>query len=294
MNYSPFLPVILCCCLLGGATFTTDSVAATDESDYIYGKGVHAFFDCNYEEAVKVLSQADELKSEDPRPYYFLGLAHLRQKNVDQADLYFKKAAQLEYGGRALRDYAVPESLRRIQGEERLRIEKIRAEERITARANEQRRQEMRYSRDTVAARTDLRQTTSQNQNENLAVLQEEAGVAADNPFGVKPIDPTNASDESIVARVAPANPFGTIEASTHEEPAVLVPAGPARRAPVAAQPERRVFVNPNVQAQPRAVDDAASTGQDIGNVVQGMQVEAARQVGRALGALFSRKPKEE
>ena len=292
MSNSRFLPAIICCCLLGGAGITTDTFAAADESDYLYGKGVHAFFDRNYEEAVTVLSKAEELKSEDPRPYYFLGLAYLRQKKNEQADQYFKTAAQLEYSGRALRDYAVSEALRRIQGEERLRIEKIRAEERINAGANEQRRQEMRYNRETATARTNLLQTTSQGQNADAAALQREIDVIADNPFGVKPIDPLNTTEDVMVARTAPANPFGTIESSTDEEPLVFVPAAaasPNRAVPVPI----RTFVNPDVQRQPQIANNEFEFVQET-SIVRGMSTEAARQVGRTLGSLFSRKAKEE
>jgi tetratricopeptide (TPR) repeat protein len=153
------LSVLAVCFLFGGTVFAGDSPIAVDESVSIYGNGVHAFFDRNYEEAISILLKAEEIKSEDPRSYYFLGLAYLRQKKSERADRCFKKAAQLEFSGRAIRDYAVSESLRRIQGEERLRIEKIRTEERTNARIREQRLLELRFSKESAAAREDLLQT---------------------------------------------------------------------------------------------------------------------------------------
>ena len=297
MSNSQFLSVTICC-LLVGAVFSTDALAATDESDYLYGEGVHAFFDHNYEGAVTVLLKAEELKSDDPRPYYFLGLVYLHQNKTDQADQYFKKAAQMEYGGRSLRDYAVSEALRRIQGEERLRIEKIRAEERISARANEQRLQEMRYGNETAVARTRLLQTTSQTQNTDAAAPQRKIDVAAENPFGVKPIDPLNTTEDVITTRTTPANPFGMIDANAGEEPVIFVPTTQVSRTPAVVRPER-TFVNPDVQGPvQKTITDEQESAQGIDiNIIRNMQTEAAKQVkqvGRTWGALFSKKTKEE
>jgi len=303
MSSFKMLSVIVFCFLLGGAVVATDSPFITDESDSIYGKGVHAFFDRDYEVSITILSKAEEIKSNDPRPYYFLGLAHLRQKKTEPAEQYFKKAAQLEFNGRSLRDYAVSESLRRIQGKERMRIEAIREEERTNARARERRLREMRYGRENAIAREtiareNLRQTTSPNRTENqqnadLAALQEAVDGLGDNAFGVKPIDPTNTTVENIVPRRTDPHPSGEVPANITVEPEVpVVPTAPNTQEPstqeTAVPQSKRTFVNPDAAAesrQPARSQTAAST-----NPVQTVQVAAAKELGRALGTLFSGK----
>jgi hypothetical protein len=288
MHYFKLLRVIVFCFFCGGALFAADSSVVTDESDSIYGKGVHAFFDRHYEETVTILSKAEELKSSDPRPYYFLGLAYLRQKQTGQADRYFKKAAQLEYGGRAARDYVVSESLRRIQGEERLRIEKIRTEERSNARLREQRIQEARYGSENAAAREELRQSVLPNQKENLAALRQTAEDFDENAFGLQPVDPIATTEESIIARKTDNNPFGEVTLNVSEEPKVLVPAPslgtPQNREPAAGT--GRTFVNTNVSTAERTTSaNQPASGSGITQNVQ----STAKGIGRALGTLFSK-----
>ena len=167
------------------------AMPAADEVDHIYGKGVHAFFDQNYGEAVAILSRADELKSNDPRTYYFLGLAYLRQGKYELADQSFKEAAVLEFSVRSVRDYFVSESLRRIQGTERQRIETIRAEERINAQKREQQIREARYGAEKTAGKEALRQSVALDQNEDLTIiLKNMAAGINDNAFVSKPRNP--------------------------------------------------------------------------------------------------------
>ena len=256
--------------------FATDFTAVVDESDSIYGRGVHAFFDRNYDEAVEILSKAEEAKYNDPRAYYFLGLAYLRQKKTEQADRYFKKAAQLEFSERTLRNYAVSESLRRIQGEERQRVEKIRIEERTNAQIREQVSQEMRYGKENVTG-------------ENPVVLQQTESGLDNNPFGVKPMNPLNTSVENVVITRTETNSFGGVMAGISAEP-VQVSAPTVRRAkePAVVRSER-TFVNTNV---PTAQQDTRPAGNQtaIGVGMSG----TARQLGKTLGTMFSRKANAE
>jgi len=289
MSYSKLLPVIVFCSLFGGAVFAADTFFATDESDAIYGKGVHAFFDQNYEEAVKILSKVEELKTNDPRPYYFMGLARLRQKQTEQADQYFKQAAQLEYNGRALQHYAVPESLRRIQGEERLRIEKIREEERTNARIRDQRIQEARYGAENAAARESLRHSAAPNPNENLPVVPPAA--QGGNVFGAKPLDPTRQSGETIVSRRTEGTPFGDITVTTEEIPEVAAPASvPRPTSPTTSVPTERVFVSADgTTVRQEAAVKPTNTGPGESGAPSTASA-TAKEVGRAVGWLFSKK----
>ena len=303
MSNFKLLSFLVFCSFLGGTVFAADFFVDAEESDTIYGNGVHAFFDSDYEEAVNILSKAEEIKNNDPRSYYFLGLAYLRQKKTEQADQYFKKAAQMEYSGRSLRDYAISESLRRIQGEERLRIEKIRTEERTNARIREQRTQEIRYGQENAAARDALRQAMVQNQKDNSTISQQTGDDFDDNAFNVKPIDPINTQSDAIVVRRTDANPFGGVEI-TNTEPEVA-PTVPRTRETVVVQPGRR-FVNPDIPtAQQNTMTEyrpAHANGIAVGATTLGMiapgpirrmvQAETARQFGGALGTMFSKKPK--
>lgn len=157
-------------------TASVDTLFKVSRAENLYGKGVHAFFDKNYSGAIDLLAQAEQLGSEDPRPYYFLALAHSRLKHNDKADEYFKKAAQFEWEGQAVRDYNVSEALRRIQGNERLHIERYRTQAKLDWQKSEKRRREMLYAKE--------------NANEKR-ILSEIAGhpvVVA--PFGAQSIDP--------------------------------------------------------------------------------------------------------
>jgi len=305
MSNSKFLLVTAFCLLLGGTVCAADTFFVIDESDHVYGKGVHAFFDRDYEGAVTILLQVEEMKSNDPRPYYFLGLAYLRQKKTEQADRCFEKAAQLEYSGRTSRDYGVAESLRRIQGEERLRIEKIRSEERTNAQKREQQRQEVRYGRENTADRDTLRQLASQHQKEDLEALQKETNSFSTNVFGVKPMDPINTAEENVVVRRVETNPFGGVAASgvkeDVKEPVISDPTPPReRRSPVAAPPVRteRTFVNAAVgpggeedtmKRNSGQSDTVVSPAALIMNPAQGARA-AAKEFGRGLGTFFSRR----
>jgi len=299
MTPAKLLLVTAFCSFLGGTAFIANAFVL-DESDFIYGRGVHAFFDRDYEGAVTILLRAKEIGSIDPRPFYFLGLAHLRQGKIEEADQYFEKAAQLEFSGRAARDYGVSEALRRIQGEERLRIEGIRAEERANAQQREQQFLEARFGREGVADREMLRQSTSQshaqNQREDLAVLQRIAGnlgggAFGDNAFGVRPINPIDVPEESVVARgVDAVNPFGGVVAPIVEMPTIPDPTPPVVRTPVATGPVR-TFVNPDVVVIETERDSRNQSGITVSPAALMMQgaPAAAREIGRGLGALFSR-----
>ena len=268
-------------CFLGGAVVTaTDFPFVTEESDSLYGKGVHAFFDRDYEQAAAILAKAEKLKTNDPRLYYFLGLAQLRQKKTVLAEQSFKKAAQLEYSGRSLRDYAVSESLRQIQGNERMRIEKIREEARENAQVRERHLRERRYGRENATARENLRQ------NADSATLQNVADDLGDSAFGVKPIDPLNTTMENIVPHRVVTNPFGEVTAVIPVE--TIESSNQEADAP---QPSRTVE-NPDVAVTtPEPVH--GQTGVSA-NPVRGVQASAAKEVGRALGTLFSGKASTE
>ena len=91
--------------------------------DDLYGRGVHAYFSRNYQDAYKHLTDAATSGSHDPRVYYFRALTDMRLSKPDDAAADLKKATELEYSGDA--PFQVSKALERIQGNERLMIEEL-------------------------------------------------------------------------------------------------------------------------------------------------------------------------
>ena len=100
--------------------------------DELYGQGVHSYFSGQYTESREMLTNAITQGSKDPRCYYFRGLCHLRGGQTSDAEADFKKGAELEMSGRD-RVYPVGRSIQRIQGRDRLLLEKHRHATRIAA-----------------------------------------------------------------------------------------------------------------------------------------------------------------
>jgi hypothetical protein len=96
-----------------------------------YGNGVHAYYAGDYQRSYEELSAAIDGGTQDPRAFYFRGLAALRLGRLDEADADFALGADAEAAGRG--GWAVGRSLERIQGEQRLQLEKHRVRARMAA-----------------------------------------------------------------------------------------------------------------------------------------------------------------
>jgi tetratricopeptide (TPR) repeat protein len=90
----------------------------------LYGRGVHAYFEHRYEEAHGLLTKAITSGLKDPRAYYFRGLTNLRLGRSDEAQAEFATGA--EYEAMAAEPVNVGKALERIQGAERMAIERHR------------------------------------------------------------------------------------------------------------------------------------------------------------------------
>jgi tetratricopeptide (TPR) repeat protein len=167
-----------------------DVFAKESEAENLYGKGVHAFFDTDYAGAIKLLTKVEELGCEDPRPYFFLGLAQYRLKQKDVAKETFKKAAELEWTGRAAKDFNVSDALKRIQGKERLHVESFRRQAKADWEKADKSRQQERYGQERLDGKAILAKLSKG--SELPQPKQESAGGIA--PFGAKSIDPFNVS----------------------------------------------------------------------------------------------------
>jgi hypothetical protein len=161
--------------------------AEENQADIVYGNGVHAFFEKKYQNAVDILVQTEKLENSDPRPYYFLALSYYRLNESEKADQYFKKAAALEWNGRAAKDYSVAEALRRIQGKERLRVERYRQEARTNWQLEEKKRREIKYGEEKISDTNVVKNLASKDKK-----LETEVLTKLSNSFGAKAITPLN------------------------------------------------------------------------------------------------------
>lgn len=190
-----------------------------------YGSGVHAYFSADYDRSYEDLTAAIEAGSEDPRARYFRGLAALRLGRLDEAEADFSEGAELE--ARALGGWPVSRSLERVQGHDRLRLERHRVRARVAALASDRAAERRRYSGIEDAQPDVLRRRRP-------VELPAPAGDDA-NPFADRP-------GSAPVPAPQPA-----------EAPAP-VPEAPAAEEPAAAAP-----LEPEIE--PAATEDAAAPG---------------------------------
>jgi hypothetical protein len=109
----------------------------------MYGRGVHAFNGGLYEEASKYLSMAIDNGIQDPRAFYFRGMAAYAKGDTQGAQADWQLGAELEAAGKA--NPAVGRSLARFQGSGRIQMEEIRQQARLSAMAIAAQRSKQRY-----------------------------------------------------------------------------------------------------------------------------------------------------
>jgi len=111
----------------------------------LYGEGVHRYFARDYTGAEQSLNRAVEAGSQDPRVFYYRGLARSAYGGASEMD--YEEGARLEASGRV--GVNVGLALTRIQGYERVKIEKARHDARLFA---QQQRELMRQAEPAVPA----------------------------------------------------------------------------------------------------------------------------------------------
>jgi len=94
-----------------------------------YGAGVHGYYAGNFQQSHDTLSRVVSIGTDDPRVYYFRGLAALRLGRRDEAIADFSEGADLEAAGWSIR--TVSRSLERVQGPDRLLLERSRTRARL-------------------------------------------------------------------------------------------------------------------------------------------------------------------
>lgn len=108
-----------------------------------YGDAVHAYFAGDYQRSYDDLSGVIEAGSTDPRAFYFRGLASLKLGRLDEAEADFTTGATREAEG--IGSWPVARSLERIQGCDRLKLERHRVRARVALVQDNRRRSTLRY-----------------------------------------------------------------------------------------------------------------------------------------------------
>jgi len=118
----------------------TEPVAVRDA----IGGGIHAYHAGDFDRAYDDLTNAIGAGTDDPRSYYFRGLAALRLGRTSEAEADFTTGADRELSTGSIR--RVSQSLERVQGHDRLTLERFRARARLGALQREREVYGRRYS----------------------------------------------------------------------------------------------------------------------------------------------------
>lgn len=108
------------------------------------GAGIHAFHSGDYARAHDELTNAIEAGSDDPTSYYFRGLAASRLGRTDEAVADFTTGADRESATGGTRRVSL--ALERVQGHDRLALERHRVRARLGALQREREASGRRYS----------------------------------------------------------------------------------------------------------------------------------------------------
>jgi len=131
---------------------------ADDESLAVanaYGVGVHAYFDCDYQGSYDAMTAAIEAGTSNPRAYYYRGLAAAKLGRDSEVEADFAEGANRE--ATTAGSMAISRSLERVQGADRLRLEKFRARARVAVVQRDHAATRFRYSKIDVAPSDALR-----------------------------------------------------------------------------------------------------------------------------------------
>lgn len=200
--------------LLAVSLLLSPSAKAIDSAvlTALYGEGMKAYYAGQYSQAHETFSQAIEAGSKDPRCFYFRGLSNLRLGRGPDAGLDFQKGAAIEAVDFDV-FFNVSGALERIQGTDRLTLERFRAEGRKNAQKEIEKIRFEHYRRfspqaavegaATVEGATPAASGTAPG-TVPAAMPGTPGAPAADNPFG-------GAAPAATPAAPAPAvtNPFG-------------------------------------------------------------------------------------
>ena len=235
----------------GAASAVAVEVATIDSLplEAAYGGGVHAYFAGDYARSHDDLSSAIQGGIADPRAWYFRGLAALRLGRTDEAEADFTEGAERE--SRDAGSWPVSRSLERVQGPERLQLERHRIRARVAALQRDREAVKRRYS------------GIEEAQPEMLRRIRpvERLPAAKENPFADKPTPAEAAPAENVPA---PAEEPAADPLAAPAEPAVE-PAEPAEPAAEPAEPAAEKAEDPFGDSAPAAEEKPAAEADPFG-----------------------------
>ncbi|MDE0817573.1 MAG: tetratricopeptide repeat protein [Pirellulaceae bacterium] len=232
------------------------AVAQDAQHRVLYGQGVHAYYNGDYESAVRYLTATISKDTDDPRSYYFRGLANAKLGNDEASLADLKKGAAIE----ALDDrgvYKISTALQRIQGQPRLQIEKLRKQARLELVAAEKVRLQARYEQQQSDEAVALRKPAAPSiPTDAETTIRQSNPFAPSNIAGVKS-NPANvtSSKSNTIPGVDDKDPLANVQGNTPTPMPTPVPANPtppagnnpfaAGNKPVPANPTPPVGNNP-------------------------------------------------
>ena len=193
-----------------------------------FGSGVHAYYASDYARSYDDLTGAIEAGSLDPRTFYFRGLAALKLGRSDEAAADFEDGANREADGGG--SVLISRTLERVQGNDRLQLERFRARARVATLSRNRESIRRRYSEIYDAESDVLRQRRPESTPNGAEPLAKPA------PKSRVPSAP-NAEKETEEPEDTPVDAEATDEAMEEENPAEepLAEEAPAED-PVAAE----------------------------------------------------------
>ncbi len=188
--------------LLGACSLTSSAQAQNTILADMYGRGVHAYFAGNHNDAYQFLSSAIQGGLKDPRAYYFRGLAASGSGRSYEAEADWQAGAELEATAGA--NPMIGKSLARIQGHSRLKLEEIRRKAKFDALALANARSIQRYGEIQQAQPQEV-SGAAPRANTPMSPPPAAPAAVADNPFA----DDLNMADGA--AKVDSRDAFGNV-----------------------------------------------------------------------------------
>ena len=253
-----------------GAAIVVSNAACADEfagmeplavRDAI-GGGIHAYYSGDYHRAYDDLTNAIEAGADDPRSYYFRGLAALKLGRTSEAEADFSAGADRELSTGSIR--RVSQSLERIQGHDRLTLERFRARARLGALQRDQELYGRRYSAIEDASSDVRRRRRPEDVRPDLLVPRKMPAATALPPADAVEEVPAPAGNDA--SAVKPSDNFDDESAAKSDDP--VTAESSSQDIPENTAAER------GAQAEQTAVEDEDTLGE---RAVQS-EVEAAAE----------------
>ena len=177
------LIVPLAALMFAGLWFASPKASAQSQTILaeVYGRGVHAYYAGQFNDAYQHLSSAINGGTRDPRAYYFRGIVAYQQGRSYEAESDWNQGAMIE--ARAGGASGVGRALSRFQGSGRLKLEEIRQQARFQAMSSAVERSDVR--RNELGLNTPAPPSTAPaTPGPSAPAPAAPAAPVADNPFG--------------------------------------------------------------------------------------------------------------